>query len=89
MSTYTMLPKPIPQQRRKTILRGLDTQLDVFLRVRDILAGNSSAGASARRSPEQGLRSLNEKTTTSAPRAPYVSPPPSESARPSVMKNPL
>ena len=70
-----MLPKPIPQQRRKTILRGLDTQLDFFLCVRDILAGNSSAGASSHRSPEQSrLRSLNVETATAAPRAPYVVP---------------
>ena len=88
MSTCTWhVPKPIPQQRRKTILRGLDTQLDFFLHVRDILAGNSSVGAGLRRSPEQSrLRSLSGETSTSSPRAPYVSLP-SESARPSVIKD--
>ena len=38
----------MPQRRRKYVVqRKLDTQLEFFLRVRGILAGTSSVGASA------------------------------------------
>jgi hypothetical protein len=81
-----------PQRRRKSVIqRKLDTQLAFFLRVRGILAGTSSSGASARspcRSPELGLRLLNGETVGPVPRAPCGSPPPSASFR-SIIKDPL